>query len=635
MSGRMEILAHGLWAAAAAVTARKTKVLPVRTGWLIWWAVFPDVLAFGPRIVAGLWLRLTGSAEAAGGHLLPHVHIGLPLYPFAHSLLVFLLVFALTAILARRIVFEMLGWLLHIAIDIPTHSLRYYATRFLWPLSEFRIDGIAWWTPWFWIATYAALAAVYLILWRKGWLARARSPWASSAERNRFLNGTDSRRGAGVRNWSVMRKVLAAFFLTGVLACAQIQVGRIEVLVAPDRPDWKYAPGEKVTFLIRAVRNGADVEGAKVAYSVGPELMPPAANRTGVLERGVLRVDGGTMQTPGFLRCTARVTEGNYTYQGLATAAFAPEKIQPVARDPEDFEAFWRSGKEELAKLPVDARRTLLPELSTAAVDVYHVSLHNVGRSRVFGMLALPKAPGKYPAILSVPGAGVHKIGPLIELAEKGAITLAIGIHGIPLTMDPGVYTALGAGALNGYWAYDLDSRDRYYYRRVYLGCVRANDYLASLPEWNGRDLAVTGGSQGGALSIVTAGLDPRVTALAASYPALSDMAGYTEGRAGGWPHVFRAAGPGSHRTPEKLATAAYYDVVNFARRVKAPGIYTWGFNDQTCPPTSMYASYNVIRAPKQLVLALETGHGRVPEQADALNGWLQEFIATGKPPVR
>lgn len=432
-----------------------------------------------------------------------------------------------------------------------------------------------------------------------------------------------------------MKRFVAAFICAGVLAWAEVQVGRIEVLVAPDHSDWQYAPGEKVTFLIRAVRNGSDVTGAEVTYSAGPEMMPPVATRTAALERGGLRVDGGTMQAPGFLRLIAKVTDGGYTYQGIATAGFAPERIQPVVRDPEDFDAFWTSAKAELAQVPMDARRTLIPELSTAAVDVYHVSLLDAGRSRIYGMLALPKAGGKFPAILGVPGAGVHRIGPLVELAEKGAITLAIGIHGIPLTLEPGVYAALGSGALSGYWAYNLDSRERYYYRRVYLGCVRANDYLTSLPEWNGRDLAVTGGSQGGALSIVTAGLDPRVKALAASYPALSDMAGYAEGRAGGWPHMFRAAGESSHRTPGKLATAAYYDVVNFARRLKVPGMYSWGYNDQTCPPTSMYAAYNVIHAPKQLVLALETGHGRVPEQTDAMNRWLQDFIRTGQARVQ
>jgi cephalosporin-C deacetylase len=94
---------------------------------------------------------------------------------------------------------------------------------------------------------------------------------------------------------------------------------------------------------------------------------------------------------------------------------------------------------------------------------------------------------------------------------------------------------------------------------------------------------------------------------------------------------MFRAAGESSHRTPEKIATLGYYDVVNFARRVKAPGLYSWGFNDETCPPTSMYAAYNVITAPKQLLLALETGHNTVPEQMERINRWLENFLKQGK----
>jgi len=176
----MDTFAHGLWAAAGAITARRAAGVPVRPGWTVWWGVFPDVLAFGPMVAAGLWLRVTGGA-APEGHLLPHVHIGLPLYPAAHSVLVFLLVFGVVTILARRIVFEMLGWLLHILIDIPTHSLDYYATRFLWPISEYRIDGIAWWTPWFWAATYGALAVVYFLLWKAGWLAPGKRYWRRAA----------------------------------------------------------------------------------------------------------------------------------------------------------------------------------------------------------------------------------------------------------------------------------------------------------------------------------------------------------------------------------------------------------------------------------------------------------------------
>ena len=159
----------------------------------------------------------------------------------------------------------------------------------------------------------------------------------------------------------------------------------------------------------------------------------------------------------------------------------------------------------------------------------------------------------------------------------------------------------------------------------VYLGCVRAVDYIHSLPEFDGENLAVSGGSQGGALSIVTAALDPRVKFLAAFYPALCDLTGYLDGRAGGWPHMFRDYD--SESNPEWVDTIAYYDVVNFARKVTQPGWYSWGYNDTTCPPTSMYAAYNSIKADKELNLFLETGHWTFVEQHHQANKWLFERL--------
>jgi len=172
----MDIIAHGLWAAAGATAARKSANARIRVGWTVWWAMFPDLLAFGPPVAIGLWLLLTGGANVQSlrrGHL-PHVNFAVPLYPLGHSLVVFLLVFGVASLLAHRVVLELLGWLSRILIDIPTHSFRYYATRFLWPLSDCRFNGIPWWTPWFWCSTYVALAVVYFLLWRKGWLTRDR-----------------------------------------------------------------------------------------------------------------------------------------------------------------------------------------------------------------------------------------------------------------------------------------------------------------------------------------------------------------------------------------------------------------------------------------------------------------------------
>ena len=144
-------------------------------GWTVAWAIFPDLLAFGPPVVAGLWLLLTrgGNPHSLRAGHLPHSALGVPLYPLGHSLMVFLFAFTFACLLARRVVLELLGWLSHIFIDVPTHSFRYYATPFLWPVSDYRVDGIPWWTPWFWFSTYAALAIVYILLWRKGWLTRS------------------------------------------------------------------------------------------------------------------------------------------------------------------------------------------------------------------------------------------------------------------------------------------------------------------------------------------------------------------------------------------------------------------------------------------------------------------------------
>ena len=169
------------------------------------------------------------------------------------------------------------------------------------------------------------------------------------------------------------------------------------------------------------------------------------------------------------------------------------------------------------------------------------------------------------------------------------------------------------------------------YYRRIYSGCVRAIDFIVSLPEYDGENLGVVGASQGGALSIVTAALDSRVKALVAFHPALCDVTGYLHGRAGGWPHMFAPKNASLNNKPEKIETSRYYDVVNFARLLKVPGYYSWGYNDPTCPPTSYYAAYNVITAPKQLYVAHITGHWRLPEQNEVTFGWLYDMLTSKK----
>mgnify|MGYP001487062180 CR=1 FL=1 len=415
----------------------------------------------------------------------------------------------------------------------------------------------------------------------------------------------------------------ALLFVLSLAAVSQPATTLVKVIVAPDHKDWTYKLNEEAKFSVQILRYGNLIENVTVNYETGPEMFPDVIKEGIVLKTGKMELSG-KMKTPGFFRVKVTAVVDGKKYEGLATAGFEPEKIQPTVKDPDDFNTFWSKAIDEARKTDLDPQLTLMPERCTSDANVYHISFQNEkAGSRIYGILAMPKKPGRYPAILRVPGAGIRPYYGDPKTAGMGIITLEIGIHGIPVNLDKSVYDNLMSGALFSYWTVKMNDRDAFFYKRVYLGCVRAVDFIFSLPEFNGTDVVVTGGSQGGALSIVTAGLDKRIKNLAALYPALCDYAGYLNKRAGGWPHYYKAAEP----KPGETETLNYYDVVNFARRITVPGFYAWGYNDVTCPPTSMFSAYNMITAPKELQLFQETGHWTFPEESEAVNDWLLKQI--------
>lgn len=422
---------------------------------------------------------------------------------------------------------------------------------------------------------------------------------------------------------SLLLSVLAAPMLHAQAASPDTTIA---LAVTLNRPDWRYALGDSATFRVSLQKSGREIPGAKVVVSLAMERMRPM--RVDTLAGTVSGVSfKGALGMPGFLRATATTQINGVTYTGMATAAFNPEAIDVSSTAPSDFAAFWTKAIADARRTPLEPIMTRRPELSTADVDVYHVSFQNqrVG-SRLYGVLSMPSKPGKYPAMLVVPGAGVRPYFPSTATARRGVIHLAIGIHGIPISYDSLLYNELRTTALENYSSFNVDDRDKYYYKRVFVGVVRAGDFLFSLPQFDGANYVVQGGSQGGALAIVGGALDPRVKAIASSYPALSDHAGYLRGRAGGWPHVF-ADTTRVKAIPEKKETLRYYDVAHFARTLKVPGIYAWGYNDLTVPPTSVYAAYNVITAPKESVIVVETGHFRVPGQIAVMDAWLLKAL--------
>jgi len=422
------------------------------------------------------------------------------------------------------------------------------------------------------------------------------------------------------------RLVLLLFTALTVLSVgAQVRGNSIVVTVEPDHQDWNYRVGETAKFTVEVRRSGTLVSNVSIDYAAGPEMYQDVKKSLS-LKDGQLKLSG-KMSQPGFYRVDVTAHVDGKDYRGACAAAFSPEKLQPSTVMPADFKAFWENAIKEARYTALEPTKRLLPERCTKDVNVYEVSFHNIRwNACTYGILCVPVKEGRYPALLRVPGAGVRPYQGDVWTAAQGIITLEIGIHGIPVTMEQKVYDDLANGALNCYWNYGMDNRDQSYYKRVVLGCIRAIDYIEQFTPWNGQQLGVTGSSQGGFLSIATAGLDRRVTCYAPVHAALCDHTNSQRGVACGWPHYFyKLKGEEMKKKQEEVETSRYYDGVNFARLItdKQKGWFSFGYCDDVVPPTTAWATYNTVTGPKEIKPYQATWHFWFQEQWDEWQEWL------------
>jgi hypothetical protein len=155
----MDIISHGLWGGIALGRKKKS---------YFWWAfaisIFPDAISFGILMVIRIF-GLGGNVEAARDNLsmgqIPHFINWL--YNISHSFFVFGLVFFIVWLLLKKPFWPLLAWGLHILIDIPSHSFAFFPTPFLWPFSNFKVNGISWGEPVVFFSDVTLLVLAYII----------------------------------------------------------------------------------------------------------------------------------------------------------------------------------------------------------------------------------------------------------------------------------------------------------------------------------------------------------------------------------------------------------------------------------------------------------------------------------------
>lgn len=215
-------------------------------------------------------------------------------------------------------------------------------------------------------------------------------------------------------------QIRITYLLIGIfiIHCISRYGKNISISIEPDHTDW-------IECEFQSLNHWKYSRNTTVSYEIGPEKMSPWKRESFNANDKEFTINGGTLNNPGFLRCTIIIIHNNSVITDYATAAFQPEGIIPITPYPNDFLDFWKSTIAEARKIPLETQYTLLKEKCTDEYNVYQVSyLNNEYKNRSCGIITIPTKDGKYPAIIKFPGADVHPPGGISLLQVKVLLLL-------------------------------------------------------------------------------------------------------------------------------------------------------------------------------------------------------------------
>ena len=293
---------------------------------------------------------------------------------------------------------------------------------------------------------------------------------------------------------------------------------------------------------------------------------------------------------------------------------------------PDDFDEFWGGILAQLGQEPLEASATHDPLRSNDDVKVYQASYRSLDGLEIFGWYSVPTmGEGPFPAILVLPG---YKSEPALrrDWGRKGVAVLSVAVRGkLPSSaqFNPGY---------PGLLTYGIDSRDTYSYRGVISDCSRGVDFLLSRSEIDSDQIFCCGSSQGGGLTLATAGIRSEIKGGVSGYPFLCC---YPESmqmfRSYPYDELSRYVRAHPERESQMLGTLRYFDGVNFATRIKCPMVVGIALEDEVCPPETSYAAYDRLAGERELWLFPESGHGNAHDYPKQETAWLERRIAASK----
>lgn len=424
---------------------------------------------------------------------------------------------------------------------------------------------------------------------------------------------------------------LALVFVCVTSASALAQTTSGDVVFTPAHANGTYQIGERVAWTV-STASGKPIDG-QFGYTIRRNNLVVIKSGTFQLSKGSATIETSLKEPamvmvdvtpPSTLQGFGAPSTGGAGHVHLG-AAVAPTKLQPAVQRPKDFDAFWESKVAMLKKIPENAQLTQ-KESGVAGVDYFTIKMDNIRGAHVYGQLAKPSRAGKFPAMLIMQWASPPYPLPktwVTDRAAEGWLVLNIEPHDVPSDMPQAFYDALPA-MIKQYARINATDRESNYFLQMYLGDYRAVDYLAGRDDWDGRVLVATGTSMGGQQSLAVAGLHSKVTHVIVNEPAGADASAAPHGRAAGYPNW-------DSTNPAVLATAPYFDTVNFASRIRATSLVSMGFIDDIAPPVGIWTAFNQIKGAKEAAPMVDSHHNNfaTPEQQRPYTARAAEWMNT------
>ena len=332
------------------------------------------------------------------------------------------------------------------------------------------------------------------------------------------------------------------------------------------------------------------------------------ASKTVKFQEGKAVTSFGLDLEPGFYAAVLSLVneDGSKVEIDRTNLGFNPEQIVSDQDKQPDFDTFWEQTLAELAAVAPDYKFTLLEDHSNDVRKSYRVDMKSFGGEQVSGLLLLPTAEGKYPAVISYMGYG-SDVWYADPSSNPDRIEFMLCIRNQAFNRVP--------GEKDDWCTRGLGDEYAYYYRGAFADAVRAIDFVCSLPQTDTERVVAYGESQGGALTLVAASLDHRLKAIAPSAPFLNDYKDYfvLADWPGNW--YIQAAKERGISDEDLYRCLSYFDVKNFTDRIQCPVLMAIGLQDTVCPPHTNFAGYNQIKTEKSWICYPAAGH----------NVWQQE----------